>query len=957
MNNDVKYYIGVGASAGGLEAITALFENFPRNSGLAFIVVQHLSPDHKSLMPELLAKRTILAVEEVSQGMGLKPDHIYLAPPTKNITIREGRLCLQDKPPKHTLNLPVDLLFQSLADDQKEKAVAIVLSGTGTDGTRGVRRIKEMGGIVIAQNEQSAKFDGMPRSVITTGLADYILSPEEIAERLVAYANHQSEPLPPALKSGELEIDSVDHIKAIFSLLRNRFKHDFTFYKPSTVLRRIERRMSVTQIPTHQEYADYLAANPEELRMLYKELLIGVTNFFRDSEVFETLENSVLPEFLTELPTQQSEVRIWVAGCSTGEEAYTLAMLFMENIDTLGLPLGVKVFATDVDEAALDFASIGRYPESVAADIPNRYLNKYFMHRDDTYIVSRALREKVVFAKHNVVKDPPFTNLNFISCRNLLIYFQPILQRKALEYFNFALSNHGLMLLGASESTGDMQDSFKPVHMKWNIFRSLGNRRLISSLSLQHTEREQSQGHESAIASMSAHKKLYNQERLQERLLNLIGKEFFEFAIVINSELELLHSVGNTRDFISLPNGMISADIGKLLIKELALPVTTSIKKCLNTGKSIAFNQIHLQKLDGRYCEYRLFIRRMDQERGQVPLVAAFLVSSQQEAHHDNVDSVYNLTKEAETRIADLEQELQFNRESLQATVEELETSNEELQATNEELLSSNEELQSTNEELQSVNEELYTVNAEYQSKIMELTETTNDLDNLLDNTEIGTLFLDEDMEIRRFSSRVAELFNIIDSDIGRSIFHLSHNIKDLDIRQFLDEVNRGTHTIEREFSYDNRWFILRGLPYRISESQFAGIVLTTVEVTRIKQAEQTASEKSAFAQGILDALEIPAFFIDQQGYLQLCNPQFESLIGRGRHQLLRQKGDEVLPTAIQDYLQQGDNYLNIHSDTDNYHSQLTLETGRYRGKLSRMEFAHQTHLGMLVQLQPEPCA
>ncbi|MBF0170840.1 MAG: PAS domain-containing protein [Nitrospinae bacterium] len=837
------HYVGIGASAGGLEAIEAFFANMPPRNGMAFIVVQHLSPNYKSLMVELLSKRTEMKVLRAEDGMPVSPDCVYLIPPKKNLSIFHGRLLLAEQDHSRGINLPIDIFLQSLAEDQREKAVAVILSGTGSDGVRGIRAIKETGGMVMVQDEESAKFDGMPKSAMATGLADYMLPPEEMPQQLLSYAKHpyvQKNELTSALRPDE------DGLTRIFSTLRTRTKVDFTYYKPSTVLRRIERRMAIHQIIDLKDYVRYLEGNNHEAIALYRELLIGVTNFFRDREAFDLLERLYLPEILAE--HKEGELRFWVAGCSTGEEAYSLAILCKEVCETLGKQVDVKIFATDVDSDALAHASNGVYPESIAADLSNKLLSKYFFKRDELFQITRSIREMVVFAQHNLVKDPPFTNINLVSCRNLLIYLQPVLQRKALEMFNFSLNRTGVLFLGSSETLGEMADFFESLEPKWKIYRSRGKRKLAGFshdlLSNDRSLRDMPGGRHTG-----RHRILREQqeERILDRLLNTLSEEYQQAAVVVNESLEVLHIVGDASPFLRVPVGKMLNDITRMAVHELAIPLANGIQKTFKKGETLKLTNIRFTG-DKEQREVQLRIKPIPGKKGQEPLVVViFEESSVRERKGEGEAQTYDISKEAEQRIIDLDQELQLTRENLQATIEELETANEELQATNEELLASNEELQSTNEELHAVNEELYTVNAEYQRKIMELTELTNDIDNLLVSTHIGVIFLDENYEVRKFTPSATGVFHLTEADVGRHFSHISHRLRDFDPLELARRGASARGPLQEEARSDQGdWYLLGAMPYQIGPMTYSGVVLTIVELTSTKriQNELAISER-----------------------------------------------------------------------------------------------------------------
>jgi two-component system CheB/CheR fusion protein len=829
------HYVGIGASAGGLEAIEAFFREMPAKSGLVFVVVQHLSPDYKSLMVELLSKRTQMPVFRAEEGMAVEPDAIYLIPPKKNLTIFHGKLLLKEQDQQRGINLPIDIYFRSLAEDQGEKAIAIVLSGTGSDGTRGIRSIKEHGGMVMVQDEHSAKFDGMPRSAIATGLVDFILPPTEMPRHLLSFLKH---PYVSRTERSETLTTDEDDLTRVFALLRDQFKVDFTYYKPSTVNRRIERRISVNQIQDLAEYVDLLEKNPAEVANLYRELLIGVTSFFRDREAYDRLAHKWLPELIRN--KSDRNLRLWVVGCSTGEEAYTLAILCRECLEDHDKSLDVKIFATDVDRDAIVQAGSGVFPESIAADLSPRLLNKYFFKRDDNFQVVRNIREMVVFAQHNLIKDPPFTSIDMISCRNLLIYLQPVLQTKAMELFNFSLQPAGLLMLGTSESTGEMGDYFQTLESKYKIFKSLGRQKPLHSGSSAVTSRTRHLSNQDPRPVGQRPLAPFFEDRMLDRLLDLLSEEYVPLTVVVNEKLEILHIIGRTEGYIHVPPGRMDNDLSKMIAKDLALPLATSIQKVFETRKPVTYANIRVRRLSAE-ATVNIKVAPLPEKYGRPPLVAVFLeeMDKKDRVEDPGEPAAYDISREAEQRIHDLEQQLQFTRENLQATIEELETSNEELQATNEELLASNEELQSTNEELQSVNEELHTVNAEHHRKIIELTELNNDLENMHAGARVGMLFLDENLELRRYTPQISKVFNLLEADIGRPFDHLSHRLADVPVGDLVRSVQRSGETMEREvLSEQGIWYLMRILPYRVAPQTYSGVVLSLSDIHLMKTAQ-----------------------------------------------------------------------------------------------------------------------
>lgn len=831
--NSPNYYVGIGASAGGLEAIESFFTNMPGDTGLAFIVVQHLSPDYKSLMKELLSKKTPMEVLRAEDGMTVQANSVYLIPPKKNMTIYHGKLLLQDQDIENrSINLPIDIFLTSLGEDVLEKAIAIILSGTGSDGMRGVSRIKEMGGLVMVQTEESAKFDGMPKRAISTGIADYILPPEDMPQELISFIEH---PYMSKDRKGDKIFKEEDDISKVFSILRDKTKVDFSNYKPNTIIRRIERRMSVCQLKSLFEYVNHLEKDPLEVQILYKDLLIGVTSFFRDPESFEELKIH-LDSLISNI--DKEEIRIWVSGCSSGEEAYSIAIFMEELIEKNNLPLKYKIFATDIDRDALMYASNGIYPESIGADINPDLLQKYFTPSEDNFQISREIREQIVFAQHNLMKDPPFTNLDLISCRNLLIYLQSDAQKIVFNSFNFSLNRGGLLFLGSSESIGEMHDYFATLSAKHKIFHSVGRKRLETVHEAPSVSTHELRTRNYDLSNRASFIKSSHDERVLERFLQKTSENYIPMSAIVNENMEILHVFGDKmKKYFSVPVGKMSNNISKMAIKELSIPLSTGIQKVLSEGIDVKFSNIRAD-IHGEIHKLDLRITLLPEKKGQETLLAVFIEKeeSSQNSEENSLQLSYDIDKEAQQRIHDLEQELQFTKESLQATIEELETSNEELQATNEELLASNEELQSTNEELQSVNEELFTVNAEHQSKITELTELNNDLNNLMAVFPIATIFLDDHLRLRRFTGSVEKIFPMRQPDLGRSIQEISNKLEDTSFIEDLLEVHK-KHEIKIRHvrTIENKWYQMQINPYEIAPSSYSGSVISFSDITELK--------------------------------------------------------------------------------------------------------------------------
>lgn len=887
--NRPSYYVGIGASAGGLEAIETFFKNMPGDSGLAFVVVQHLSPDYKSMMAELLSKHTEMRVMRAEEGMEVRANHIYLIPPKKNLSISDGKLQLTDQDRiRGAVNLPIDVFLRSLAEDQREMSIAIILSGTGSDGTRGIRAIKEEGGMVMVQDDESAKFDGMPRSAIATGLADFIMPPADMAAQILSFVKHpyapkKSEP-PNALLSDE------DSMKTIFSLLRDSSKVDFTYYKPSTVVRRIGRRMSIRQINELSDYVRYLERTPVELGLLYQELLIGVTSFFRDKPVWDHMLNNVLPNLL--LNKKASELRLWSAACSTGEEAYTLAILCREAMDKIGRAVDVKIFATDIDRDAIQFAGNGVYPSGIAADVPAPLLAKYFYTKDDGYVIARNVREMVVFAKHNLLVNPPFTNIDLISCRNMLIYLQPVLQKKAMGMFSFSLNQGGLLLLGASEALGESSDDYNVVEQSIKLFSSKSRRHPVrddAPSPIGGVVRRVGQSMASRMLSGG-----HSDEILLERLFSGLANKYLPLTMVVNEAMELIHLAGDSAGFLGLPSGRASNDVTKMAHKDLSIPLATGLQKVFKSREDLTYGNVHVRR-ESTTDLVNLHMHLLPEKRGQMPLVAV-LIEPVSEARVGNVDEVriaktstYDLDQAAEQRIQDLEQELQFTRENLQATVEELETSNEELQATNEELLASNEELQSTNEELQSVNEELHTVNAELLSKNVELLSLGGDLENLLDSSDTAILLLDDKLQVRRFTPPVTRIFSIMTGDVGRPLGHIKHNLMMTDLTMMVEQVlNTGVRAQADVSDNNGNTFLLRISPLVVTSGPTTGAVISLTSINERIQAESVLRENEERFRLMVDAIQGYAIhLLDRKGYVMSWNGAAERATGFRREEIV----------------------------------------------------------------------
>jgi two-component system CheB/CheR fusion protein len=852
-----RHVVGIGASAGGLEALERFFDNVPTNSGMAFVVIQHLSPDFKSLMDELLARHTDLPIRLVEDGMTIEPDHVYLIPPKKEMIISGGRLLLSERDHLQELSLPIDVFFRSLAQDCGPRAVAIVLSGGGSDGSRGIRDVHEGGGLVLVQDVESAQFDGMPKTARDAGVAHWVLAPHEMPRVLL---EHATRPPGSADRDGNRPAATAasDPLGVVYRMLEQEFGLDFNHYKPSTVTRRIERRIQLALAGDIGEYVERLKRERSELDVLYRDLLIGVTRFFRNEEAFEVLEKRVLPEVFAR---GTRDVRVWVAGCATGEEAYSLAILLHEASAQYG-DRPVKIFASDVHRGSLEFAARGVYEADAIANVSRERLERYFIQRGPTYQVVPEIRQLIVFAPHNVIRDAPFTRIDLISCRNLLIYLQPAAQQKALSLFHFGLNRGGIVFLGPSETLGVLGHDFETVDKHWRIYRKYSDVRTPVDARLQ-PQKAEARALAPALPSPPARQSLAHLLGAYDTLLD----RFMPPSLLVSDRGELLHSFGGANRFLRHRDGRQTPDILDAVDGDLKMVLIGGLKRSLEQTSELVFKNVRVNPDGEETAAYEVGLTAVPSRSGGAPSVLISFKKMEQKAVADSVPKTeIDVANVPHAQLAVLEAELNSTRENLQSAIEELETSNEEMQTTNEELHASNEELQSTNEELQSVNEELYSVNAEYQRKITELTELTNDMDNLLSSTEVGTIFLNRELKVRKFTPQIADAFNLLPQDIGRSIETFTHTIEHPELIDDLRRTLASGERIERELRDGaGRYFFLRILPYR-AKGTSDGVVLTLIDVTSLKLAEDALFHERHLFNSLLSTVPDAIYFKDARG-------------------------------------------------------------------------------------------
>lgn len=847
------YVVGIGGSAGALEAFEQFFSAMPPDSGLAFVLVPHLDPTHKGMMPELLQRITRMEVRQAEDGMKVEPNNVYVVPSNKDMSILHGALQLLEPSAPRGLRLPIDFFLRHLADDQGERAICVLVSGMGTDGTLGLKAVKEKLGLAMVQDPATAKFEGMPRSAIDTGLVDFTASPPELAVKLLEFVRHYA---PTVEKTVTVEEKKLSTLQKIFVLLRSHTGHDFSLYKKNTVIRRVERRMAVHQLDTIEAYVRYLQENSQEIDLLFKELLIGVTNFFRDPGAYEALMEKGLPRML-QGKTKRDTLRVWIPGCSTGEEAYSTVITLVEYLEKNKQrgDFSIQVFATDIDKDAIDKARLGTYPTNIAADVSEERLQRYFVKEEYYYRIRKEIREMVVFAPHDIIIDPPFTKLDLLCCRNLLIYFNPELQKKLIPLFHYALAPGGILFLGTSETIGTFGELFQSLDGKWKVFQRketmtaiAGMLELPSSLISAGVERDRDvvklpKGVQGSVPDVTQ---------------RILLEECTPPAVLINSSGDIIYISGRTGKFLELSTGKAAMNIFSLARPGLGIELAAAVRKAMSQNREVLMPGLQVKHNGGMIiCD--LIVKPLSEPDFMKGLLLA--IFNEVEPGKTRKGKGRAVTKNQV--VDELEKEVKYLRETLQTTNEEMETSqeelksaNEELQSTNEELQSSNEELTTSKEELQSLNEELLTVNSELQTKIEELTQSNNDMRNLLNSTEVATIFLDNGLNVKRFTSQATRIFNLIQTDIGRPLTHLVSNLRyeklDRDVREVVDTLIFKEVQVQ---STDGHWFTLRIMPYRTAENVIDGAILTFVDITTLKNLEAELRHLAAIVESSSDAI------------------------------------------------------------------------------------------------------
>lgn len=837
--------VGIGASAGGLEALELFLKNVLPGTGMAFVIVQHLDPTHKGIMVELLQRTTLMPVIQVKDRLKVKPDCVYVIPPNKDMSILHGVLYLLAPSAPRGLRLPIDYFFRSLADDLQEHSVGVILSGMGSDGTLGLRAIKEKAGVVFVQTPASAKFDSMPRSAIDAGLADVVAPVEELPGRISAYIQHFPNPY---RSNSSMESKTCSALEKIFILLRMQTGHDFSLYKRTTIYRRVERRMGLHQIDKIANYLLFLQENPQEIELLFKELLVGVTSFFRDPEAWDQLQKVVLPAMLLSRPLG-GKLRAWTPGCSTGEEAYSLAILFRETLEQLNLSesFSLQVFATDLDRDAIEKARQGIYPANIAADVSPERLKRFFLEEDHSYRVSKEIREMVIFAPQNLVMDPPFTRLDLLTCRNLLIYLDIELQKKLIPLFYHCLNPGGVLFLGNAETIGTFTHLFILIESRMRLYQRINS--AMQSEQVDFPPIFFPALPDSQDGSVSQIKVQYTAPNLQSLADQVLLQHFTPAAVLVNSKGDILYINGRTGKYLELATGKANWNIFAMAREGLNLELYTAFQKMLRQKESITLKNIVIKNESGvQVVDIILqYLKEPEALRGMVMIVfreVAVPAEIKPAKKTRRVPAQYLQAAEMEKELTQIRWELQTTREEMQTSQEELKSANEELQSTNEELQSTNEELTTSREEMQSMNEELQTVNHELQSKVKDLSHINNDMENLLNSTDIAILFLDEALHVRRFTRQAAKIIKFIPGDVGRPITDIASDLLYPELAEDAQEVLRSLAFTEKSVaSRDGRWFIVRIMPYRTKGNMVDGVVITITDFTVSKKMEETLQE------------------------------------------------------------------------------------------------------------------
>jgi two-component system CheB/CheR fusion protein len=887
--------VGIGASAGGLNALREFFEALPAHTSMAFVVVVHLAPDHESNLASLLQKVTEMPVLEVTSATPIQPDHVYLIAPSLELTMVDDYLRVAPKRAEEGTRAAIDLFLRTLAEVHRERAVGIVLSGAGSDGSIGLSRVKEMGGITLAQDPVEAEYDSMPRSAMATGMIDFVLTAAEMPQRLMDIWLTTKQIRLPAAGDDERDEDGTDEsaeraLREIMVILRTRTGHDFRHYKRATVLRRIERRLQVNGITDLQAYRDHLHLHQEETQALLQDMLISVTNFFRDKEAFDMLERDVLPQIF-DGRGEQERIRVWSVGCATGEEAYSLAMLLQERSLKVPERVSFQVFATDIDERAISFARTGLYPDSILADVTPARVRQFFTKDAAHYRIKKELREHMLFAHHNVLSDPPFSRLDLICCRNLLIYLDREAQIEILKMFHFALRPGGVLFLGSSESADSVSSMFSVIDKRNRIYRANMAVRGDTPMPVAISGTTSSRPVVATVQPPGRRRLSFGD--LHQRLV----EQYAPPSVLVSRESEIVHLSDRAGRFLQYSGGEPSHNIVAAVRPELRLELRTAIYQALHTNRSVEARRVRIER-DSRSYFVNMTARPVHDPEANADFVLVLF-----DEVEDSMGGAETVSADAQKDpiISQLERELQRTKDQLQSTIEQSETSteelkasNEELQAINEELRSATEELETSKEELQSINEELTTVNAELKSKVEETGKINDDLQNLIAANDIGTIFVDRNICIKRYTPRATDVFSIIPSDIGRSLLDITHRLEYDKLADDAAEAFDSLRLIERELkSNDGRWYLARFVPYRTTEDRIDGAVLSFIDITGRRQAEDRLREGERRMRIVAEGTKDYAIItFDDEGLITSWNAGAERIFGYTETEMIGQPAD-----------------------------------------------------------------
>jgi two-component system CheB/CheR fusion protein len=907
--------VGIGASAGGVQALKQFFEHVPVDSGIAYVVILHLSPDHDSKLAEVLRMVAKIPVQQVTEKIKIVPDNVYVVPPSQHLTMLDDAILVSPNMQVEDRRAPVDIFFRTLANTQGRLAVCVILSGTGANGSMGLKRVKELGGAAFVQNPREAEFNEMPRNAISTDLVDAVLPVAEIPSRIITYKKNLDTVHIP-VKADNRPEEQQNALREIFTLLRIRTSHDFSNYKRPTLLRRIERRINVRNLPDLVSYAGYLNDHPQETNALLKDLLISVTNFFRDKKAFEALEREIIPVIIKN-KTSTEQVRIWVAGCATGEEAYSIAMLCAELTLNVSDAPRIQIFATDIDEEAIAQAREGLYTINDAADVSPERLRRFFNKEGDEYRIRRELREMILFAHHNFIKDPPFSHLDLVTCRNVLIYLNRLAQERVMETFHFALNTGGYLFLGTSESVDSSDNLFDIVNRDHHIFKSRQTAQrtypVPESMPAIRVDRQQN-------AMVSKEESTHLTERftysdLHQRLL----EQYAPPSLIINEEYDIVHVSERAAPYLQFSGGEPSQNLMKVIRKELRLELRSALYQALQQKTAVEAKGLTV-RLDDRIENINIHIkpvlREEDVARGYILVI--FERTEVEAADREVIlKSDESVSRHLEEELIRLKTQLRSSNEQHEFQAEELKASNEELQAMNEELRSAAEELETSKEELQSMNEELRTVNQELKVKIEETSLTSNNLQNLINSSNIGTIFLDRSLRIAMFTPAVRDIFNLIPADLGRPLSDITHRLEHRDLLQDAEKVLDKLLIVEHEIrSTDGRYFIMRLLPYRTAEDHINGVVITFIDISRRKEAEEALLASKDRMERAFSIETVGIVYFKITGEITWANDAFLHMCGYTREDLTKGKvhWDELTPAenrqqsdnAFQEYLTYG---------------------------------------------------